>query len=103
METQLLDGNQNAHEMTENAEHLLADLQLFAEDGLFTKAELRHTRGHVLLMEQIAKDQCSIFRWSWASLMKIQTLVERYRGRIQTLEKQRAALADGSAKQIASS
>jgi hypothetical protein len=35
--------------------------------------------------------------------MKIQTLVERYRGRIQTLEKQRAALADGSAKQIASS
>jgi hypothetical protein len=91
--TQVLDANERAHDMAENTEHLLAELARFMEDGVFTEAEYRHTRGHVALGHKLAEEQCSILRWAWTSLTQIEALIATYRGRIQRMKK--AALASG--------
>lgn len=84
---QTLDMNERAHAMCENTEHLLLELDGFMDDGVFTRAEYRHTRGHIALEHRLAEEQCSILRWAWASLMQIEKLIAAYRGRIQEKEK----------------
>ncbi len=80
---QALDANETAHDMEENAEHLLADLRTFALDETFSRAEVRHARGHAALQHQLAVRQCSILTWAWASLVQIERLIEGYRLRQQ--------------------
>jgi hypothetical protein len=87
MKSQLLDGNEGAHSMEEGSEHLLEDLRTFAADGTFSRVECRHAMGHAALLHSQAEDQCSIMKWAWASLMKIERMIEGYRLRVQTKEK----------------
>jgi len=85
--SQTLDLNERAHAMLENTEHMLAELDEYMEDGVFTRAEYRHHRGHIALEHMLAEEQCSILRWAWASLMHIEKLIAGYRGRIQKTAK----------------
>ncbi len=85
--TQTLDANECAHEIQENAEHLLAEFDGYLDDGVFTRAESRHTRAHIALMGRLAADQCSILRWAWRSLAQIEGLIDGYRVRIQVMKK----------------
>jgi len=87
METQILDGNEGAHDMRENAEHVLAALDEAMELGIFTREDLRHVRAHIVLERMLAEDQCSILTWTWHSLMKAEALVEGYRARLQAKPK----------------
>lgn len=84
---QTLDLNERAHSIRENAERMRNDLDEAMEDGVFTRREFRHVRGHVALQHQLAKEQCSILKWAWASLMQIERLIEGYRGRIHRMGK----------------
>jgi hypothetical protein len=85
--SQTLDLNERAHAMCENTEHMLEELDEAMQDGVFTRAEYRHHRGHLALEHQLAEEECSILRWAWASLMQIEKLIAGYRGRIQAKEK----------------
>ena len=80
---QTLDANEGAHAMRENAERLLEELDGFMADGVFTRTEYRHVRGHVALGHRLAGEQCSILKWAWASLMQIEGLIAGYRLRLQ--------------------
>ncbi|MBN1837883.1 MAG: hypothetical protein JW820_18645 [Spirochaetales bacterium] len=84
---QTLDANECAHAMKENAERLLEELDDFMDDGVFTRAEYRHVRGHIALGHRLAEEQCSILKWSWKSLMAIEKLIDAYRLRIQEMKK----------------
>jgi len=85
--SQTLDANEGAQAMEANAAHLLEDLRTFAADGIFSRAEVRHARGHAALQHQLAQEQCSILKWAWLSLVAIERLIEGYRARIQEAEK----------------
>lgn len=86
-ERQILDLNERAHSIHENAEHMLEVLEEAMADGTLTRAEYRHMRGHIALQRLLAHEQCSILRWAWASFMQIKRLVERYRAKVQETKK----------------
>lgn len=84
---QTLDANGCAHDIRENAQHLVAEMDRAMEDQVITMLEFRRVRAHAALGRLLAEEQCSILRWSWRSLMAIEALIDRYRRTAQEMKK----------------